>query len=139
MPLPSSFWRGCLCIADSSSTDQSHTTQIWEPARPACRQCQTSRLRLEIRAAPKRSPPQLPWLGVRCTHELSLAAILPSERRRGRCDNGTSHFARGDERPLLTQAASYFVDIHTLVLSEICCGDACGLTGRKRSSHDSQA
>src|SRR5882672_3450674 len=54
-------------------------------------------------------------------------------------DNAISDFARGDERPLLTQAASYFVDIHALTLSVICRGDASGLPGRERSSHDSQA
>src|SRR5260370_4276654 len=50
-----------------------------------------------------------------------------------------SNLARGDDCPLLTQAASYFVDIHTLVLSAICCGDACSLPGRERSPHDAQA
>src|SRR6266851_4442673 len=54
-------------------------------------------------------------------------------------DNAISDFARGDERPLLTQAASYFVGIHALTLSVICRGDASGLPGRERSSHDSQA
>src|SRR5258708_13199752 len=49
-----------------------------------------------------------------------------------------SNLARGDDCPLLTQAASYFVDIHTLVLSAICCGDACSLAGRERSPHDTQ-
>src|SRR5258708_12146757 len=54
-------------------------------------------------------------------------------------DNAISDFARGDERPLLTQAASYFVGIHALTLSVICRGDASGLPGPERSSHDSQA
>src|SRR5258708_34158354 len=54
-------------------------------------------------------------------------------------DNAISDFARGDERPLLTQAASYFVGIHALTLSVICRGDASGLPGRERSSHDSPA
>src|SRR5258708_36189844 len=54
-------------------------------------------------------------------------------------DTAFSNLARGDDCPLLTQAASYFVDIHTLVLSVICCGDAGGLPGRERSSHHSQA
>src|SRR6266849_2954818 len=50
-----------------------------------------------------------------------------------------SNRARGDDCPLLTQAASYFVDVHPLVLSVICCGDAGSLAGRERSPHDSQA
>src|SRR5882762_6107250 len=54
-------------------------------------------------------------------------------------DTAFSNLARGDERPLLTQAASYFVDVHPLVLSVICCGDACSLAGRERSPHDTQA
>src|SRR5258708_3305952 len=54
-------------------------------------------------------------------------------------DTAFSNLARGDDCPLLTQAASYFVDIHPLVLSVICCGDAGGLPGRERSSHHSQA
>src|SRR5258708_21237553 len=54
-------------------------------------------------------------------------------------DTAFSNLARGDERPLLMQAASYFVDIHPLVLSVICCGDAGSLAGRERSPHDTQA
>src|SRR6267154_1856190 len=54
-------------------------------------------------------------------------------------DTAFSNLARGDDCPLLTQAASYFVDIHPLVLRVICCGDAGGLPGRERSSHHSQA
>src|SRR5260221_11316748 len=54
-------------------------------------------------------------------------------------DTAFSNLARGDDCPLLTQAASYFVDIHTLVLGIICSGDACSLACRERSPHDTQA
>src|SRR5882757_2660282 len=54
-------------------------------------------------------------------------------------DTAFSNLARGDDCSLLTQAASYFVDIHTLVLSVIRSGDACSLAGRERSPHDTQA
>src|SRR5216684_7328483 len=54
-------------------------------------------------------------------------------------DTAFSNLARGDDCPLLTQAASYFVDVHPLVLSIICRGDAGSLAGRERSPHDTQA
>src|SRR5882757_2466113 len=57
----------------------------------------------------------------------------------GTCiDTAFSNLARGNDCPLLTQAASYFVDIQPLVLSVICCGHACSLAGRERSPHDTQ-
>jgi hypothetical protein len=50
-----------------------------------------------------------------------------------------SNVARGDERPLLTQAASYFFGIRAISLSVIRRGDSGGLPRRERSPHDSHA
>src|SRR5258707_10257150 len=54
-------------------------------------------------------------------------------------DSAFSNLARGDERPLLTQAASYFFGIRALSLSVVRCGYASGLPRRERSPHDAQA
>src|SRR6266481_1425846 len=63
-------------------------------------------------------------------------AVASPARLYGHC---VSNLARGDERPLLTQAASYFFGIHALSLGVICRGDASGLPGRERRPHDTKA
>src|SRR5229473_3475519 len=54
-------------------------------------------------------------------------------------DIAFSNLARGDERPLLMQTASYFFGVHALILSVMRRGDSGGLPRRERSPHDSQA
>src|SRR5258708_28309711 len=54
-------------------------------------------------------------------------------------DIAFSNLARGDERPLLMQTASYFFGVHALSLSVMRRGDSGGLPRRERSPHDSQA
>src|SRR5258706_9144792 len=54
-------------------------------------------------------------------------------------DIAFSNLARGDERPLLMQTASYFFGVHALRLSVMRRGDSGGLPRRERSPHDSQA